>query len=243
MVRKEPQSYPCDWWSLGVTLAYCATGLHPFRVRPTATEGAPPPPPPPPPLPAGETAPPARPKITEEELNYNTLYAPVDVRSWGVDDPALISLIDGLLQRDAAHRLGTAGGDAAHAGASALKRHLAFDGLDWELLRTAALPAPYLPDPTLVYAKDAVPPLSEDELAAPPALPPNGAAASQLEVEAPTGPPAATAAPMNMEGQSEEFLERWEYVSADYEFAEELRELVRKVPENDKMWGANDDDW
>lgn len=33
VVRKEPQAESADWWSLGVVLAYAATGRHPFRRR------------------------------------------------------------------------------------------------------------------------------------------------------------------------------------------------------------------
>ena len=34
--------------------------------------------------------------------------------------------------------------------------------MEWSLLAAGRLPAPYVPDPHLVYAKDVVPPLSED---------------------------------------------------------------------------------
>lgn len=94
--------------------------------------------------------------FTEAELNENTLHLPIDPAAWGLDEP-LASLIGGLMQRDARARLGAAGG------AAEVKRHPFFDGMEWELLRAEALPAPFLPDPMLVYAKDSVPPLSEDE--------------------------------------------------------------------------------
>ena len=41
----------------------------------------------------------------------------------------------------------------------------------------------------------------------------------------------------SMEIQSEEFLERWDYVSGRSEYAVELAELVKKMPNNDALWG------
>ena len=38
------------------------------------------------------------------------------------------------------------------------------------------------------------------------------------------------------EAQTEEFLARWDYVSGEAAFALELRELVRKSPDNDSLW-------
>ena len=63
---------------------------------------------------------------------------------------------------------------AASFDAAAVKAHALFANLEWELLRAGSLPAPFIPERRLVYAKDEVPPLSEDEdvHAARPAQPP-----------------------------------------------------------------------
>lgn len=256
VVRREPQSYAADWWSLGVTLAYCATGLHPFRTWPTQQKDAPPPPPP--------SAPPAqgRPRLSDDELNYNTQFLPIAPRDWGVDEAPMSSLISQLLDRNASTRLGA-------TGSTAVRAHAAFEGVEWELLREAALPAPYLPDPNLVYAKDRVPALSEDDRpvetgqiqhaathdgrgtvdgspmadaprdgngGVPTSRPPLFAAVS---LPAPPVPRTSVAVETSaVEAPSEEFLERWEYVSGAPVYAEELRELVRKLPEDHTFWSS-----
>ena len=226
VVRKEPQDETADWWSLGVTLAYAASGVHPFRRRP--------PRPPPPsaadahgvasqPLPPAPTRANAAttaadddpnglllPKWNEDELNENTLTMPINPSAWGVDDPELADLLARLLTREQSLRLG----GSASGGVAALKQHPFLSGIDWEMLEASALPAPFLPDPTLVYAKDHVPPLSENENKRRPSAPP---------------PPEASQ-------QSEEFLAQWDYVSDEREWRNELRELVRKCPDGDPFW-------
>ena len=174
-------------------------------------------------------------KLSEEELNENTLHLPLEPRSWGID-PALASLISGLLHRDPTKRLGGVG---AGGGAAAVKAHALFANLEWELLRAGALPAPFIPERSLVYAKDEVPPLSEDEdaHAARPAQPPpaHGAAANSAEatngaeVNGPPQPPPSARTAAASEVQSEAFLQHWDYVSGEAAFADELRELVRKA--------------
>lgn len=168
----------------------------------------------------GTTAPPlAEGRLTEDEMNENTLHQPLNPSSWGLP-PALTSLLEGLLTREVSTRLGSVGG------ATAVRSHSLFAGLQWELLREARLPAPWLPNPDLVYAKDVVPPLSEDDAR-------EGVRDGAVAVKAaplPPTPGAATAV-----AQPEEFLSRWDFVSAEAH-ADELRDLVRKCPDNDVVW-------
>ena len=280
VVRREAQSEAADWWSLGVTLLYAAMGTHPFRVRHPSVEYPPKPPnssaepsdtvgatnrrcsaaapaapaevemtnlaPTAVPSPAPSPAPRvdgSRVKLTDDELNANTLSMPLEPVEWGID-AQLASLIVGLLKRDQGVRLGSEGG------AEAVRRHPLFEGVEWALLREGKLPAPFLPNPTLVYAKDTVPPLSEDapapRVAARATLPiaepgaDNGeVGVAQLGVNRQTSmvvdqePPAAAA---QAEAQSEEFLQRWDYVSGPLAYAKELGELVRKSPPGDDLW-------
>lgn len=237
VLRRDPQGYPVDWWSLGVSLLYAATGIHPFRVRhpacdyaavavaaaaekasadnhapdedpPAATVGeawgrqeAT--------LAAEEHAPVvdgSSVNLTDAELNANTLHMPLDPNEWGLT-PHLTSLIAGLLTRDPAQRLGSGDG-----GTRALMDHPFFDGVHWQLLREEALPAPFLPDPYVVYAKDCVPALSDD----------GANAVGHVDV---AGSP-SRAQPTALS----EALHEWDYVSGHVAYARELRELVRKSP-------------
>jgi hypothetical protein len=95
----------------------------------------------------------------EQELNEHTLHWPIEPSRWGID-PQLASLLNGLLERDPEVRLGSQDdGDS-------LRGHSIFEGMEWGLLRDGRLPAPFVPDPTLVYAKNFVPALSEEDPAA-----------------------------------------------------------------------------
>ena len=102
---------------------------------------------------------------------------PLEPSAWSID-PQLTSLISGLLQRSASERLGTIGG------ASAIKRHPLFQGIEWDLLKEERLPAPFLPNPNLVYAKDFVLPLSDYDPATP------GVAEPIAKPQDAAGPPA-----------------------------------------------------
>ena len=65
----------------------------------------------------------------------------------------LVALLRGLLERNALQRLCEHQKVAAHA---------FFADVEWVLLAAHKLPAPFTPDPRLVYAKDHIPPLSVD---------------------------------------------------------------------------------
>ena len=67
----------------------------------------------------------------------------------------LASLLGRLLERDATQRLAT------H---EAVRAHPFFEPVDWALLAAQELPAPFLPSPQLVYAKDHTPGLSERDI-------------------------------------------------------------------------------
>ena len=94
---------------------------------------------------------------------------PIEPAAWGVTHAGLADLIGQLLVRDPAQRLGA----SSMGGASAVKEHPFLSSIDWRMLAASALPAPFLPDPNLVYAKDNVPPLSEDDHPKKPITPPS----------------------------------------------------------------------
>lgn len=204
----------------------------------------------------------SRVKLTEDELNANTLLLPLVPGDWDIDSQ-LALLIHGLLQRNVGDRLGTVGG------AAEIKQHPLFAGIEWQLLCDGKLPAPFLPDPTLVYAKDHVPPLSEDspaavaaaqapprarleptveaaELVDPPLTPAPGSAeqaapsaarqAAQHRAAAVGAVQAPPATDAQVEAPSETFLQIWDFVSGSEAFSTELRELVRKTPDGDSLW-------
>lgn len=103
-----------------------------------------------------------RPRMTEEELNFNTLHMPLEFGDKA--KPELASFLRALLERDPAKRLGAEGaGDVrAHA---LLSKHI-----DWPLLQKQQLVAPFVPDAQLVYTPDHISDFSgeakipEDEL-------------------------------------------------------------------------------
>ena len=259
VVRKQPQHEAADWWSLGVLLAYAATGMHPFHKR-WVRQGEKRDPPAPEqciilplaeqqigssvsPAVTASTQQRATPSLeptqpspanvadgfTEEGLNYNTLYQPID-RYEFASDPQLNALLHGLMERDASRRLG------ASSGGEELRAHKLFQAVEWELLLARRLPAPWRPDPNLVYAKDFIAPLSEEAKAAkapqppqmpqpavaPPltgsTLPPPGSAQQQLQKQ--------TAAPPGDVGTA---LDGWDYVCDEAAFGEELAEYAVKL--------------
>jgi hypothetical protein len=237
-----------------------STPVEPAPTAPHGTAGAAGAPPHVPPSPAAAVdSRPGRLPLSEDDLNLNTLHMPLVPSEWGLA-PALESLISGLLTRNVSERLGSTGG------ARAVMAHQVFHGLEWELLRDEKLPAPFLPDPNLVYAKDVVPPLTEAEPTPPrpepslvlgaahrptPSLTLSPAPASarpnvtdEPGVATPARPvaPLAEPQPATAQGalaaaQSEEFLDQWEYVCEAPDFAHELRELVRKrAHEEEALW-------
>jgi serine/threonine protein kinase len=208
VIRRESQSEAADWWSLGVVLAYTATGVHPFRrhwqectplelceqgtgqavrmdadgtgcsssAEPAAAT---------PVAPASKSKAKASAKLspiapaedaecgyarpivgvggegkeepksdsppvkwTEAELNENTLHMPIqfDRKALGEE---LHNLLEGLLRRDAAHRLGARSSDE-------VTTHRFWAAIDRKMLERQILLAPWVPDAGLVYAKDRV---------------------------------------------------------------------------------------
>ena len=90
----------------------------------------------------------------EAAQNHNTLHARIDapLRSLRLA-AAHEALLTGLLERDAAKRLGA-------RGSAEVQTHAFLVDVEWELLRQRLLPSPFKPDPRHVYAKDRVPALS-----------------------------------------------------------------------------------
>ena len=141
-------------------------------------------------------------------------------------EKALVQLLRGLLTRDASARLAT------H---QAVRAQPLFSEMDWPLLEAQLLPAPFTPDPQVVYVKDRVAPLSND-----------GAKKKKLS-NSPVSPNEAkrrsptSAAAMDVDGEGdahvrppEEFdntlsIDHWQYVSDPSAYANELDEWVRKA--------------
>eukprot|EP00048_Salpingoeca_helianthica_P024000 m.28992 g.28992 ORF g.28992 m.28992 type:complete len:622 (-) comp9124_c1_seq2:26-1891(-) len=67
-------------------------------------------------------------------------------------DPTLLDLCKQLVQRDPHKRLGCAGHRTIRA--AAVRGHPFFTGVDWDGLRSGAVPAPFVPSREEVYAED-----------------------------------------------------------------------------------------
>ena len=91
-------------------------------------------------------------KQKELVLNEATLHGPIDFPNSPSLTQALKALLLRLLEREPSRRIATAAEVKEHP---YLGSHV-----EWELLRMQVLPAPYVPSPNLVYAKDIVPALS-----------------------------------------------------------------------------------
>ena len=89
-------------------------------------------------------------KRKEAKLNELTLTMPVEPLCRRMSDD-LRSLLLAMVERDASARLSSA---------AQMRMHPLLRAIEWDLLEEQWLPAPYLPDPELVYVKDEVPPLS-----------------------------------------------------------------------------------
>ena len=138
-------------------------------------------------------------RLAEEGLNFNTLYMPSSLLLRGLSTHAA-ELMSGLLERDMNKRL---------CGKEALHGHPFLQGVEWELMAEAILPAPFVPDPQLVYAKDFLR-VDEDDRGMPPLEAEQGAApAPRADVR--------------------ELLEGWQYVCGKEAYAEELAESARKL--------------
>ena len=161
--------------------------------------------------------------VVTEGLNYNTLYQPLEFQDL-TSDPALDALLRGLLERDAAHRLGAAKGAAEVRGSPF------FQSVEWELLVAQRLPAPWRPDANIVYAKDYITPLSVDE----PEIEQQNASASRTpQLDSPLPAPGTPLSLLQMQapaalGESGT-AESWNYVCDQAAFAEELAEYAMKA--------------
>lgn len=157
VVRKEPQGPAADWWSTGVLLTYAATGHHPFK-KTAATAGS-----------GGvggvemvrKESGAAREEMPaqeeEEETNQRILHAPIEVVLQVLEtERSLHAFLAGLLQREPLRRLGAASSEEVEAHAF-LAPHV-----DFSLMRRQLMPAPWKPDPQLIYAKDMVEPFSKE---------------------------------------------------------------------------------
>ena len=299
VVRKEVQAEAADYWSLGVVLAYAATGAHPFHRRWVQRgEAAALDPPPPEALyvlaPAEEEAPqrllgaieealsssarreprvtaaaaavadggdgqddggrrlgdlseavagrggdasaqltmhstpliqqtpstPASPAelrgISEEGMNYNTLHMPLEkCDELQRCEPPLAAVVQGLLTRDLKSRLGVREHGGRGPTVSELRRHPFFASVEWGLLAARRLPAPFLPSRELVYAKDFIAPLSQDEV-----LP-----HSRKEVAA---APAQTNEPSSAPPSLIDGVE-WSFVCSQEAYREELAECAERA--------------
>ena len=144
---------------------------------------------------------------------------PIEPEQLGTD-PHLRTLLSSVLERDPARRTG------ASSGAAEVRASPFFERIEWALLLGKRLPAPWRPDPNLVYAKDFITPLSNEgqqqtaggALQPQPGspLPPPGMPQPQLQGQ--TTPPADT----------ESTAESWDYVCDQAAFAEELSEYAFK---------------
>ena len=86
-------------------------------------------------------------RLAEDGLNYNTLYMPSSVLLKGMS-AEVAGLVGALLERDPERRMGAVG----------VRAHPFLADVEFELMRGGeVLPAPFVPDPHLVYAKDAIP--------------------------------------------------------------------------------------
>ena len=92
--------------------------------------------------------------LAERQLNHNTLHLPVRIS--GTVDDNFASFLHALLERDAPSRLG-----APPSGVHAVQAHAFLREVEWDLLERKRLPAPFVPNRHLVYAKDEVEPLAD----------------------------------------------------------------------------------
>ena len=81
---------------------------------------------------------------------------PIDVATTGLE-PAVAAFVGRLLEREPGSRL--SGAD--------VRQHPFLSSTEWELLEKRLIPAPFKPDPHLVFAKDCVRPMSEADGAPP----------------------------------------------------------------------------
>ena len=146
--------------------------------------------------------------LIAEGLNYNTLFMPIKIKQLA-SEPQLSALLSELLERDATWRLGA-------SKYVPVRESAFFQSVEWDLLLAQRLPAPWCPDPNLVYAKDFIAPHSFEA----PQLPEQPAAAP------------GSAAHMQLQAQTTELgvKSSWNYECDPDAFGNELAEYAFKVP-------------
>eukprot|EP00966_Prymnesium_polylepis_P251517 5814998-Prymnesium_polylepis.1 len=116
-VNEDPQGTFSDWWSYGVTIAQCSTGRHPFMRRWVRSHKGVPDAPPPPwdeakvDVNIDQWKAPNEADLDEADLNYNTLYKPVEFKAEGPH----VDLIKACLDRDTAAHSGVQRRTAFHS--------------------------------------------------------------------------------------------------------------------------------
>ena len=147
--------------------------------------------------------------MTEEGMNFNTLHMPIEGTALAEQShsPLLTALLRALLTRESSARLGGVGCGAL------VRAHDFFANVEWDLLLQQRLPPPYLPDTNVVYAKDHIVPISQDEKEIR-----FRREQEQLGQAVSTAAVTASAALLD-----------WDFVSGEFAFAEELADCARKV--------------
>jgi len=145
-VNEDPQGTFSDWWSYGVTIAQCSTGRHPFMRRWVRSHKCVPDAPPPPwdeakvDVNIDQWKAPNEADLDEADLNYNTLYKPVEFKAEGPH----VDLIKACLDRDTKTRVSS--------GLEIRERPFFAERIDWDLLAKRQLPSPIAPNSRLIYA-------------------------------------------------------------------------------------------
>jgi serine/threonine protein kinase len=110
VLQKKPYDRAVDWWCLGSVLYEILFGLPPFYSRNTS------------------------------EMYENTLHKPLQFRSTNHVSPAAVDILEKLLTKDKAERLGT------KRDVEEIKEHEFFASINWTLLDQRLVEPPFVPD-------------------------------------------------------------------------------------------------